>query len=96
MQNDLLTFLMEFMRERVDAIEAELAAHPDEHAQFTAASTALDAVATNPDAKAQALNDAWMYYSAALALEMYAHGVRDGGRIFDLFLNGRCDRHDKA
>ena len=87
---------MEWIREiaydRIDQIERQLNASPEAFPEFAAAAGKLDAAMDEtdkyPDAKLTERDDLWMTYSAALALEMYLAGTRDGGRVYHAFITG--------
>ena len=49
---------------------------------------ALDETEAHPNAELTARDDLWMGYTAALALEMYLAGARDGGRVYHAFITG--------
>ena len=75
---------------RMDDVERVLKQHPDEHPEYMRAVERLDLTAANVDASSElgAMLDAWMSYAAALALEMYLAGARDGGRVYHAFITG--------
>lgn len=87
---------MEWIRDiaydRIDQIEQQLNASPEAFPEFAAAAGKLDAAMDEtdkyPDAKLTEWDDLWMTYSAALALEMYLAGTRDGGRVYHAFITG--------
>ena len=41
-----------------------------------------------PNVELTARDELWMSYTAALALEMYLAGARDGGRVHHAFVTG--------
>ena len=49
---------------------------------------ALDETEVHPNAQLTARDDLWTGYAAALALEMYLAGARDGGRGYHAFVTG--------
>ena len=49
---------------------------------------ALDETEVHPNAQLTARDDLWTGYAAALALEMYLAGARDGGRVYHAFVTG--------
>ena len=85
---------MDWIREaalsRIDTVERDLRAHPERSPSFGRALRELHA----------ARDDLWMGYTAALALEMYLAGARDGGRVYHAFITGelpgrgRDEQHD--
>ena len=87
---------MEWIRgiayDRIDQIERQLNASPEAYLDFAAAAGKLDAAMDetdkHPDVKLTERDDLWMTYSAALALEMYLAGTRDGGRVYHAFITG--------
>ena len=78
--------------DRIDQIERHLNSNPDLFPRFTEAARKVDAAMARteaePSADLTARDDLWMGYSAALALEMYLAGARDGGRIYHAFVTG--------
>ena len=78
--------------ERIDQIERQLNSNPEAFPRFAVAARKVDAAMEQtkgqPDAAITARDDLWMSYSAALALEMYLAGARDGGRIYHAFVTG--------
>ena len=78
--------------DRIDQIERHLNASPDTFPEFSAAAQMIDAAMeetdAHPDVKLTERDDLWISYSAALALEMYLAGTRDGGRIYHAFVTG--------
>lgn len=85
-------WIREITYERIDQIERQLNAYPDAFPEFTDAAGKLDAAMEetdiHPDVKLAKRDDLWMTYSAALALEMYLAGTRDGGRVYHAFITG--------
>ena len=87
---------MEWIREiaynRIDQIERQLNASPEAFPEFAAAAQKIDAAMDetdkHPDAKLTERDDLWMTYSAALAMEMYLAGTKDGGRVYHAFIAG--------
>ena len=49
---------------------------------------ALDETEAHPNVELTARDELWMGYTAALALEMYLAGARDGGRVHHAFVTG--------
>ena len=49
---------------------------------------ALDETEEHPNAALTGRDEIWMGYTAALALEMYLAGARDGGRVYHAFVTG--------
>ena len=92
MMDDLKVWIREIVYERIDQIERQLNASPEAFPEFAAAAQKIDAAMdetdTHPDAKLTERDDLWMTYSAALALEMYLAGTRDGGRVYHAFVTG--------
>ena len=87
---------MDWIREtalnRIDTVERDLRAHPGRSPSFDRAArelhAALDETEAHPNADLTARDDLWMGYTAALALEMYLAGARDGGRVYHAFITG--------
>ena len=77
---------------RIDTVERDLRAHPERSPQFDRAArelhAALDETEVHPNAQLTARDDLWTGYAAALALEMYLAGARDGGRVYHAFVTG--------
>ena len=77
---------------RIDTVERDLRAHPERSPLFDRAvrelHAALDETVAHPNADLTARDDLWMGYTAALALEMYLAGARDGGRVHHAFVTG--------
>ena len=90
--NEWLDWIYEIALSRVDTIERELYAHPEHSPKFSEAvrelHAALDETEAHPNAELTARDDLWMGYTAALALEMYLAGARDGGRVYHAFVTG--------
>ena len=90
--NDWKAWIREIAYERIDQIERQLNARPEEFPEFADAAGKLDAAMgetdAHPDARLTERDDLWMTYSAALALEMYLAGTRDGGRVYHAFITG--------
>ena len=90
--NDWIVWIREIAYERIDQIERQLNASPDAFPEFASAASkideAMDETDQHPDAKLTKRDDLWMTYSAALALEMYLAGTRDGGRVYHAFITG--------
>ena len=90
--DDWKAWIREIAYERIDQIERQLNAYPEAFPEFTNAAGKLDAAMeetdAHPDAKLTERDDLWMTYSAALALEMYLAGARDGGRVYHAFITG--------
>ena len=88
--DDWKAWIREIAYERIDQIERQLNASPDVFPEFAAAAGKLDAAMeetdAHPDAKLTERDDLWISYSAALALEMYLAGTRDGGRVYHAFI----------
>ena len=89
---DWYNWIREIAYDRIDQIERHLNASPDAFPEFAAAAQKIDAAMeetdAHPDAKLAERDDLWISYSAALALEMYLAGTRDGGRIYHAFVTG--------
>ena len=87
---------MDWIREaalsRIDTVERDLRAHPERSPSFGRAlrelHATLDENEAQPNAELTARDDLWMGYTAALALEMYLAGARDGGRVYHAFITG--------
>ena len=79
---------------RIDTVERDLRAHPERSPLFDNAvrelHAALDETEAHPNAELTARDDLWTGYAAALALEMYLAGARDGGRVYHAFITGSC------
>ena len=77
---------------RIDTVERDLRAHPGRSPPFDRAArelhAALDETGAHPNAELTARDDLWTGYAAALALEMYLAGARDGGRVYHAFVTG--------
>lgn len=77
---------------RIDTVERDLRVHPERSPLFDNAvrelHAALDETEEHPNAALTARDDLWMGYTAALALEMYLAGARDGGRVYHAFVTG--------
>ena len=90
--NGWMEWIREIAYERIDQIERHLNASPEVFLEFAAAAgkldTAMDDTDKHPDGKLTERDDLWMTYSAALALEMYLAGTRDGGRVYHAFITG--------
>ena len=90
--NDWKAWIREIAYDRIDQIERQLNASPEAFPEFAAAAQKIDAAMdetdAHPDAKLTERDDLWMTYSAALALEMYLAGTRDGGRVYHAFITG--------
>ena len=90
--NSWMEWIREIAYDRIDQIERQLNASPEAFPEFAAAAGKLDAAMDetdkHPDAKLTERVDLWMTYSAALALEMYLAGTRDGGRVYHAFITG--------
>ena len=90
--NSWMEWIREIAYERIDQIERQLNTSPDLFPEFADAAgkieAAMEETDTHPDAKLTERDDLWMTYSAALALEMYLAGTRDGGRVYHAFITG--------
>ena len=88
--NDWKAWIREIAYDRIDQIERHLNASPDVFPEFAAAASKIDAAMDetdeHPDAKLTERDELWISYSAALALEMYLAGTRDGGRVYHAFI----------
>lgn len=77
---------------RIDTVERNLRAHPERSPLFARAvrdlHAALDETEAHPNVELTARDELWMGYTAALALEMYLAGARDGGRVHHAFVTG--------
>ena len=75
---------------RIDMVERDLRAHPERSPSFGRAlhelHAALEETEAHPNEELTARDDLWMGYTAALALEMYLAGARDGGRVYHAFI----------
>ena len=87
---------MDWIREaalsRIDTVERDLRAHPERSPLFDKAVRELhaapDETEAHPNEELTARDDLWMGYTAALGLEMYLAGARDGGRVYHAFITG--------
>jgi len=90
--DDWKAWIREIAYDRIDQIERQLNASPDAFPELADAAgkldVAMDETDANPDVKLTERDDLWMTYSAALALEMYLAGTRDGGRVYHAFITG--------
>ena len=90
--DDWKAWIREIAYDRIDQIERQLNASPEVFPEFAAAAQKIDAAMDEtdayPDAKLTERDDLWISYSAALALEMYLAGTRDGGRVYHAFITG--------
>ena len=90
--DDWKAWIREIAYDRIDQIERQLNASPEAFPDFADAAGKLDAAMeetdAHPDAKLTERDDLWMTYTAALALEMYLAGTKDGGRVCHSFITG--------
>ena len=90
--SDWYNWIQNIALERIDAIERHLNTSPDLFPRFTEAAQRIDAemekTAAHPNEELSTRDDIWTAYSAALALEMYLAGARDGGRVYHAFVTG--------
>ena len=90
--DDWKAWIREIAYERIDQIERQMNASPEAFPEFADAADKIDAAMektdAHPDTRLTERDDLWMTYSAALALEMYLAGARDGGRIYHAFTTG--------
>ena len=90
--DDWKAWIREIAYERIEQIERQLNACREAFPEFADAAGKLDAAMeetdAHPDARLTEGDDLWMTYSAALALEMYLAGTRDGGRVYHAFITG--------
>ena len=97
---DWYKWIREIAYERIDQIERHLNTNPETFPEFTVAASKIDAAMeetdAHPDVKLTERDDLWMTYSAALALEMYLAGTRDGGRIYHVFITGELPAIQKS
>lgn len=86
---ELLRIARSAAQDRMEGIETALQLHLQDHPAYQKASERLDAVMKHvtpeSDQLVQEVGDAWMHYSAVLAMEMYLHGVQDGGKLEQCF-----------
>ena len=98
--DDWKAWIREIAYERIDQIECQLNAYPDAFPEFAAAAEKIDAAMeetdAHPDAKLTERDDLWMTYSAALAMEMYLAGTKDGGRVYHAFITGEMPAIQKS
>ena len=89
---DWYKWIREIAYDRIDQIERYLNSSPERFPEFAAAADKIDAAMEEtdayPDVKLTERDDLWISYSAALALEMYLAGIRDGGRVYHAFVTG--------
>ena len=87
---DWYSWIREIALNRIDEIERQLSERPDQFPRFAEAARRLDAAMEKTDAhpneEVSARDNIWIGYSAALALEMYLAGARDGGRVYHAFV----------
>ena len=78
--------------QQLDRVEMELRKNPKKHPEYASAIDRLSAAEAQFDWEADErlteLSEAWQAHAAALAIEMYMRGVRDGGRIHHAFTTG--------
>ena len=90
--NEWYSLIQTFAVERVDQIERYLNEHPLEFPQITEAAQKIDAAMeetdSHPNPELTERDNLWMSYSAALAIEMYLAGARDGGRVYHAIITG--------
>ena len=90
--DDWKAWIREIAYDRIDQIERQLNACPETFPEFADSAGKLDAAMeetdAHPDAKLTERDELWMTDSAALALEMYLAGTRDGGRVYHAFITG--------
>ena len=90
--NEWYSLIQTFAVERVDQIERYLIEHPLEFPQCTEAAQKIDAAMeetdSHPNPELTERDNLWMSYSAALAIEMYLAGARDGGRVYHAIITG--------
>lgn len=90
--NSWMEWIREIAYDLIDQIERHLNACPEAFSEFAEAADKLDAAMdetdAHPDAKLTERDELWMTYSAALSLEMYLAGIRDGGRVYHAFITG--------
>lgn len=94
--NEWYSLIQTFAVERVDQIERYLNEHPLEFPQFTEAAQKIDAAMeetdSHPNPELTERDNLWMSYSAALAIEMYLAGARDGGSSLSRHITGNFPR----
>lgn len=93
--SEWISWIKEVAAERVDSIERGLRQNPDAHPDYAKCARQLDDV-EEARGKARgelvdALADAWLQYSGALAVEMYLAGARDGGRLYHALTTGKLN-----
>lgn len=97
--NEWYSLIQNLAVERVDQIERYMSEHPLEYPHFTEAAQKIDAAMeetdSHPNPELTERDNLWMSYSAALALEMYIAGARDGGRIYHALTIGELPRIQK-
>lgn len=90
--NEWYSLIQNLAVERVDQIERYMNEHPLEYPHFTEAAQKIDAAMeetdSHPNPDLTERDNLWMSYSAALAIEMYIAGARDGGRIYHALTTG--------
>lgn len=89
-QEQFEAYLIDIAGQQLDVVGLELKNNPEAYPEFTQAAQWLDAMEApleaGRDCEMLAHSEAWMAYAAALAIEMYLHGARDGGRIYHAFI----------
>jgi len=90
--NEWYGLIQNLAAERVDQIERYMSEHPLEYPYFTEAAQKIDAAMEetelHPNPEMTERDNLWMSYSAALAIETYLAGARDGGRVYHAFTIG--------
>ena len=93
---DWYKWIREIAYERIDQIERQLNACPEMFPEFAGKiDAAMNETDAYPDVKLTERDKLWISYSAALALEMYLAGTRDGGRIYHAFVTGELPKIQK-
>lgn len=94
--NDWFSWIQNLAMDRVDQIERYMNEHPLEFPYFTEAAQKIDAAMEETDSHPNSVlterDNLWMTYSAALAIEMYLAGARDGGRVYHAFTTGELPK----
>lgn len=99
----LIRYAMDIAGWQLETVEQEMQRQPDRYAAYADArermATAEAELISKLGGDEMALeeyNDANKAYAAALAIEMYLHGVMDGGRVYHAFLTGELPRSGSA
>lgn len=99
----LMQYAVDIAGWQLDAVEREMLTHPKQYAEYAEARERIvtEAAALIPklggDGMAlETYNAANNAYAAALAIEMYLHGVLDGACMYQAFINHELPRKEDA